>query len=102
MNFKQQTNTGRRNKSYIFPHLPWRGCTFSPNNKNPRLLLHQTKYHHFQCSLTKQQKQEGKKIKIKITTILVDPIKKNTRSSTKITLLGTTRHERGRGKGGGR
>jgi len=29
------------------------------------------------------------------------PKKKNTRSSTKITLLGTTRHERGRGEGGG-
>jgi hypothetical protein len=77
MNFKQQTNTGRRNKSNIFPHLPWRGCTFSPNNtnKNPRLLLHQTQYHHFQCSLTKQHKQEGKKKK-QITTILVYPREK--------------------------
>jgi hypothetical protein len=54
-------HTGRRNKSNIFPRLPWRGCTFSPNNKNPRLLRHQTQYHHFQCSLTKQQKQEGRK-----------------------------------------
>jgi hypothetical protein len=86
MNFQQQTNTGRRNKSNIFPHLPWRGCTFSPNNnnnKNPRLLLHQTLYHPLPM-LTHQTTKTGREKKNKqITTTFVYPREKTQEAQPK-------------------
>jgi hypothetical protein len=101
MNFKQQTNTQEEETSLIFSRAFLGVAALShPTTKTPVFFV--TKLNIITSNAhspnNKNRKEENKQTNHYNTCI---PKRKNTRSSTKITLLSTTRHERGKGEGGG-